>query len=485
MADPDRAIRSVAVLGGGIVGLSAALAFRHALPRIAVTVIETPADPAALADRMTTSWPSIARFHAGIGLTERAAMAAGAATPLLGAQFVDPTSGRPPWLLVHGQYGVPIGSVPFHQIWARGWRAGTAHPYPAHAAAAMLAAAGKFVHPEDDPRSPLSTYDYGLRIDPLRYHALLAARADAVGITRSRGALARITRRADGRVATLILDDGRRVAADLFLDCAGPRAPLLSQLGVPLREWGARLATAVMLADGPVAPAGSCDTAMATAAGWRWTTRLADRELRGIALRPGQEEVAKASLGGADHEIVNVDPGWRDPWRENVLAIGDAAISAAPVPGFHLHLAHLAIERALELLPGRDCHAYEIDEYRRRASLQSERLGEFLCLFQTGLRPEELGEGLADTIDHFVRRGRFVRRDEDAIDSDLWIAALIGRGLVPQRSDALAAAVPSEQTNALLEDLSRGLASVPGQLPDYVAYLRNMAEGRSRERQII
>ncbi|MEG3145155.1 tryptophan 7-halogenase [Sphingomonas sp. RT2P30] len=472
MADPDRAIRSVVVLGSGIVALSAALAFRHALPGIAVTVVETPSDPAALADRMTTAWPSIARFHDSIGLTERSVIAAGAGTPLLGTRFIDPASERPPAFVVHGQYGVPIGSIPFHQLWARGWRAGTALPYSAHATAAVLAAAGKFVHPEDDPRSPLSTYDYGLRIDPLRYRALLAARADAVGIIRSAGVFAGITRRADGRVATLALADGRQIAADLFIDGAGPDAPVLSQLGVQLTAWTTSLPDAVTLARGPATTLGSCDTITATPAGWAWAVGLGDRELRGLAFHADSGLDIGSRLTGADREVVQLRPGWRDPWCENVLAIGDAAMSAAPVPGFHLHLVHLAIARALDLLPGRDCAAREVGEYRRRASLQAERLGDFLCLFQSSLQPDTLTEGLADTIDHFVRRGRFVPGDEDAFGKDMWIAALIGRGFVPQEN-ALAEAVDSEQANALLEDLSRGLASVPGQLPDYPSYLQN------------
>lgn len=472
MADPDRVIRSVAVLGGGIVALSAALAFRHALPNVAVTMIEAPPDPAALADRMTTAWPTIARFHDSIGLTERAVIAAGAATPLLGTRFVDAASGRPPAYLVHGQYGVPIGSVPFHQLWARGWRAGTAHPYPAHATAAVLAAAGKFVHPEDDPRSPLSTYDYGLRIDPARYRALLAGRADADGIARSPGLLAGITRHADGRVATLALADGRQIAADLFLDCAGARAPLLSHLGVRLTEWTASLPDAVMLARGQATTLTSCDTITATPAGWAWAVGLSDRETRGLAFRADTKQDVASQLGGSEHEVVLLRPGWRDPWCENVLAIGDGAISAPPVPGFHLHLAHLAIERALDLLPGRDCGAREVNEYRRRASLQAERLADFLCLFQSSLQPGDLTDCLADTIDHFVRRGRFVPSDDDAVGSDIWIAALIGRGFIP-REGALAEAVQVEQISALLGDLSHGLASVPFQLPEYAVYLRN------------
>lgn len=459
MAESGRPIRAIAVLGGGIVGLSAALAFRHALPGVAVTVIDTPPDPAALADRLTTAWPSVARFHAGIGLAEREIVAAGAALPLLGTRLIDPAGGG---FLLHARYGVPIGSVPFHHLWARAWRDGTAAPYAAYCAAAALAEHGQFVHPEDDPRSPLSTYDYGLRIDPPRYHALLAVRADAANIARVTGAFGTITRLSDGNVGAVVLADGRSVTADLFLDCAGPGAPLLRALGVRLERWPTELPDTVVLREETAVPTGSCDTLEAISSGWRWRVPLVDRQIVGHAVTAATAERLP------EGERIAFAPGWRDPWCANVLAIGDGAIAATPVPGFHLHLAHLAIARALDLMPDARCEPRETGEYGRRAIRQAERLGDFLALFQNGFP----SDGLADTIDQFVRRGRFTARDDDAVPAELWIAALIARGFAPRGVDALAAAVSCEQATALLTDLSRGFASLPAQLPSYAEYLR-------------
>ena len=463
--NPDRAIRSIVVIGGGIVALSAALAFRHALPHVAVTIVETPPDPAALADRLTAAWPSIHRFHAAIGLSDADLIATRAATPLLGTRFEDASAGGAPFFLVRGHYGVPVGSVPFHEIWARAWRAGRARPYSDYATAAVLAAAGRFVHPEDDPRSPLSTYDHGWRLDPPRYRELLAAIADRADIVRTPGTVRGIVRRADGGVATVSLADGRDVAADLFVDCAGPAAPLASLLDMPFTDWRDDLpADRVMLGERAPLPVGSCDTATATPLGWRWESRLPDRTMVGATYLSVAEDRAATLLGVRDPEIMFLQPGWRDSWRHNVLAIGDAAVVPSPVPGLHLHLAHLAIARALDLLPGRDCAASEIDEYRRRAARQMERLRDFLTRFEAGSTP-------GAPIDPFVRRGRFTPADDDAIPSEMWIAALIGRGLVPQATSALACAADEAQADALLTDLAEGLATLPRQLPPYAAYL--------------
>ncbi len=472
MVDPDRAIRSIAIVGGGIVALSAALALRQALPQVAVTLVETPPDSAALADRLTTAWPSINRFHSAIGLTEAQLIASGAGMPLLGIRFDDPASGTPPFFLVHGQYGVPIGSVPFHEIWARAWRAGRARPYSEYSTAAVLAGAGRFVHPEVNPESPLSTYDYGWRLDAGRYLTLLSILADRMRTRRINGVVGGITRRFDGGIASVQLSDGRDVVADLFIECTGPAAPLSQLLELPFTDWGAYLqADRVLIADQAPSCVGSCDAVTATQLGWRTEACLSDRSMLGIAVRAGHEHAAVTLLDGHAPETVRLRPGCRDPWRHNLLAIGDAAIAVGPVPGVHLHLAHLAIGRAIELMPGRDCHISEIDEYRRRAAREGARLRNFLKLFEQNPRPECLDE----LTDQFVRRGRFISYDDDAIPDEMWIAALIGRGFIPQATSTLCQAIDPTQADALLTELCVGLATLPSQLPSYRDYLATAA----------
>jgi len=461
MADSgERAIRSVAVLGGGIVGLSAALAFARALPRVAVRVIEIPPDPAALTDRVPGSWPLIARFHAAIGLDEADVLRAGAATFKLGTRFEGGPGGGAPWYQVHGQTGFAAGSIPFHQLWARARRAGAVLPFDQYSAAAVLAQAGKFVHPEGDPRSPLSSYDYALRLDPARYAALLRALAVRRGLVVAGGALAGVERRDDGGVAALRLADGQRVAADLFLDCAGPGATLLGALDDGFEDWSAGLPRERLLIDAaPHVAATSRDTVRWSASGWEMRAAL-----------PGYEQ--RVTAGGANATGgIALRPGRRVPWCRNVLALGDAALVASPLPGTALYLAHAAILRALEMLPGRDCHPLELAEYNRRAGLEGARVLDFHALhYRAAGRP--VPDGLAHDIEQFTRRGRVPTHDEDPFPRESWIGALIGTGVLPGHTDPLAAGVDAAESAAAMQRLADGLATVPGQLPEYARYLR-------------
>ncbi|RZM35484.1 MAG: hypothetical protein EOP67_11525 [Sphingomonas sp.] len=116
-------IASIAVLGAGLVGLSAAIAFARALPGLTVTVIETPDDPTSLTDRLPGTMPSIAEFHDRIGLRERDVLAAGA-SHRIGTRLSDWTSDGTPFVLAHGERGGAIGPGPFHQHWLNARRKG-------------------------------------------------------------------------------------------------------------------------------------------------------------------------------------------------------------------------------------------------------------------------------------------------------------------------------------------------------------------------
>src|SRR3546814_10853955 len=101
----DGAIRGIAILGGGIVGLSAACAFARALPATHVTLIAAPPDPASLADRALAMLPASARFHDAIGIDEPGLMRHAGATHRLGTAFTGWSADGTGWLDCFGAYG--------------------------------------------------------------------------------------------------------------------------------------------------------------------------------------------------------------------------------------------------------------------------------------------------------------------------------------------------------------------------------------------
>ena len=133
-------IASVAVLGAGIVGLSAAVAFARALPGLTVTLIETPDDPMALVDHLPGTLSSITEFHDRIGLRERDLLAAGA-THRIGTRLSDWTADGAPFVLAHGERSGTIALGAFHQHWLNARRAGKIAGFDAFSVPAVLASA--------------------------------------------------------------------------------------------------------------------------------------------------------------------------------------------------------------------------------------------------------------------------------------------------------------------------------------------------------
>ncbi|HEY0413917.1 MAG TPA: tryptophan 7-halogenase [Allosphingosinicella sp.] len=490
-APADRAIRGVAVLGGGIVGLSAAIAFARALPRARVEVVETPADPAALCDRLPGSLPTIHRFHAALGLDELDLVRRGIATHRLGTRFEHWSADGEPWYHVYGEYGFGLDGAPFPDLWARARRAGQALPYHLHAPAALLAEAGKFVHPEARGGSPLATYLYALRLDPDPYRERLAAQADGARIARTRGRLEGVERREDGGLAALRLDGGRRLEADLFLDCSGPSAPLAAAVDARFEEWGEWLpADRLLLGARPGAGVlATADTVAAAANGWQWSAPLPDRTFVGqvFASATTDEAAAREAFGVPGAEAVSIRQGRRpEPWTRNVLAIGDSAVALDPLHWAGLHLAQSAILRALELLPGRDCHPLELREYNRRTGQETQRVRDFLALhylrsgrgegaFWTALAGRAPPESLAHTLEQFEARGRLPFYEEESFDKQAWLAALLGLGVLPREIGPAAAGVPPGEAAATMKAFAERLAALPARLPAYRDYLAKMA----------
>jgi tryptophan halogenase len=475
------------VAGGGIVGLSAALAFARALPRAKVTVAALTPDPAALADRLPSTLPPVGRFHAAIGLDELDLVRAGVATHRLATRFLKWSATGEAWHHALGGAGASVGDSQFYKAWAKARRLGRAAPYDRHIAAAVIAAADKFVHPDKREDAPLGTYLYALRLDPEMYRGRLGAACEARGVERIAGAFAGAERRADGGLAALVLDGGRRIEADLFLDCAGPSAPLLSAVGANFEDWGAWLAAdRLLIGEAKRAAPSPVDVVEAQLDGWRWTAPLAGRALGGFAYASAVTDEARARKVFQGGEAVSIRPGrQRTPWTANVLALGDAAVTVDPLEGTNLHLAQTAILRALELLPGRDCHPLELGEYNRRTEWETVRVRDFIAVhyLRAGRREEpfwatlagrELPDTLATTLEQWERRGRLPFFEEETFDKESWAAVLLGLGILPRDDDPVADGIDLDRGAAAIARHAERLAALTARLPSYPDYLERM-----------
>jgi len=490
-------IGEIVVVGGGIVGWSAAAAIKRRLPAVGVTVIAAEPAPDALAERVTSTLPSTIGFHQDIGLGEQDFIRNAGSVLRSGTRFTGWNDGAAPYVHAYGPHGQALGGAHFHLAWVRArLQGGGAEPFDAYSIAAMAGQRGLIVPPGTEGAEA----EYGLRIDPPRYARLLRAFALHLGARERKGRPLDVTLRpADGFIESVRVDDGGDVAGHLFIDCTGPAAAIRSCLDDAFEDWSRWLpCDTIAFAEAPTAAEPPpLDEAIAMPAGWRWQSAGAGTTSFGYVYASayvGDKSAAQA-LGGATgaepSEVVRIRQGRRpEPWLRNCVAIGDAAVSVEPLEWTNLHLAHSAIDRIVSMLPDRDCSAVELWDYNRQCGAEAERVRDFLiCHYAASGRGEpfwraaataELPDSLALTLTQFRERGRLPFFEEETFSRDSWLAILLGQGVMPRRTDALAEAVPAAEARRAMAELRRGIDAALPNLPGQGAYLNHLQRQSAR-----
>jgi tryptophan 7-halogenase len=494
-------IGHIVVAGGGITGWSAAAALRKRLPGMKVTIVPVAPPPDALADRIVSTLPSIAEFHSDIGLSEADTVIRAGSAFRLGTWFEGWAEGRPAYVHAYGEYGRPFGTASFHQHWVRAASLAAPAPFDLYAPAAAMARAGRFVHPQGEPGSPLAGFGYGLQISPGRYGEMMRAYARHLGVAERSGGIAEVKLRgADGFVESLRFADGSELGADLFVDCTGPARTISAAVGGEFESWSRWLGCdRILFAAGPPpAQLAPLDKAVAVGAGWRWEAASPLGASHGLVYSSAHLTDAKAErmlrvASGAAPEAVPValqQGRLAEPWRRNVVAVGDAAVTVEPLEWTNLHLAHNAIDRIVAMMPDRDCSAVELWDYNRQANAEADRVRDFLLLHYVASRRSEPfwraaaavepPPSLAHTLALFRERGRLPYYEEETFSRDSWLAVLLGQGLLPRRTDPLIDPVPPASVEEWMARLRAGIDSMVPQLPTHDQYLQSMMRQPAR-----
>lgn len=425
------ALTRVAVFGGGQVALLAATALARTLPRTRIVLVTTQVEGGALADLAHTSLPSLARLHRRIGIDEAGMLRRAAASHRLAIRYRNWRANGGDWTIGYGAAPDPVLSGGFATQW-QGAAAAARETTPSGPAAA-LAQQERFAAPSDDLASPLADLDYALRFDPEGHTRRLRSLAGHLGIETLAGAPAAVERDADGLVTAYRLDDGRRVAADLFVDASGPAAALATLAGdAKVIDWSRQLPVDRIYRVETPPRLSPLDEVTARADGY-------------VVESPGRDAtrrlLCRASALGGDPRAewdsgVAISRGrLAAAWTGTVVSIGDAAARFEPLGWCNLHLATCQIELLLELLPGRDIEPLERAEYNRRTGLIADRVRDFVALHHAApgatafaaLRLERSAT-LARTIDEHERRGHHPYFEEESIPRDLWLEVLTQAG---------------------------------------------------------
>ncbi len=492
---PDAPIDRIAIIGGGTAGWMAAAALARLLgpEGPAITLVESEEIGTVGVGEATI--PPIQAFNALLGIDEDAFVRATQGTFKLGIEFVDWL--RPGHRYFHpfGVHGIDKGAVPFEAMWQRLRQAQGAPPLDAYAICTAAAYAGRFMRPKPG-NTPLAHIGYAFHFDAALYARFLRTHAEAAGVVRREGRVTQVEREpARDHIAAVVLADGTRIAADLFIDCSGFRGLLIEgAMGAGFEDWGHWLPNdrAVAVPTANVGPPAPFTRSTARAAGWQWRIPLQHRTGNGhvYASRHISDDEATATLIAnvdgaplADPRLLRFRTGRRDRfWIGNCVALGLASGFMEPLESTSIHLVQAGIARLIEMLPTKAFEPADTRRYNRLMAAEFDSIRDFLILhfhvterrdtaYWRDLAAMTIPEPLAERLAIYARTGRVYREADELFTKTSWLAVMDGQGLVARGYDPLAAGIPLAEIAARLDRIAAVTRAATGHMPAHADFI--------------
>lgn len=482
-------MRRVVIAGGGTAGWMAAAAIARTMGRaVEVTLVESDAIGTIGVGESTI--PPLATFNRLLGINEAEFMRATQATFKLGILFDGWRDADSRYFHSFGYTGKDHWSAGFQHFWLEGRDKGHDAPYDDYCLELKAALAGRFAHLPDNGAN------YAYQLDSGLYAAFLRAMAERDGTRRVEGRIARVELDGEnGDIAALMLDDGRRIEGDLFLDCTGFRALLIEgALHAGFDDWTHWLPcdAAIAVQTESVAPPVPYTRAMAHDAGWQWRIPLQHRVGNGIVYCSrylGEEAALSQLLGNVEGRFLT-EPNRirfrtgarRRQWHRNCVAIGLSGGFMEPLESTSIHLIQRAILRLIRLFPAGGISARDVAEFNDQQDQDMVQIRDFLILhykvterrdsaFWRQCAAMAVPDSLAQKIELFRETGRVFRRNEELFAENSWVQVMMGQGIVPQSWHPIAGKLSDDELARLLTRLRENVAKSVAGMPQHAAYV--------------
>lgn len=466
-ADPAaERIGSVLVVGGGSSGwMAAAMLATYCGRDISVTLVES--DAIGIIGVGEATIPPIRKFNNFIRLDEAAFVRDTHATFKLGIEFHNWGRVGDRYLHQFGHTGREIDeAIKLHHWWLLGRLAGE-EGYPAWEdvfPARALAREDRFMLPLRDQSDMLGRFTYAYHFDAHLYAGHLRRLAEQRGARRVEGRISGVERDPrNGHVAAVQLDDGRRLEADLFVDCSGFRSLLLgTELEEPFEDWSHWLpADRALAVPSERAPDGLTPytKGIAHEVGWQWRIPLQHRTGNGHVFSSAfssEDEASARLLATLDTpaldtpRLIKFKTGRRQrAWVGNVVAVGLSFGFLEPLESTSIHLVQAALERLIEYFPTRHMDPLLRDRFNRDTVVEWERVRDFVIAhyyvtqrtdseFWRYTANMEIPDSLAETLELWRARAILDVPGNHLFQLGSWSAILLGQRLLPDGLHGLA-----------------------------------------------
>lgn len=478
-------IETILICGGGLAGNMTATALAHILPKdIELILLDVPGSSNTDMLYGTVTSPLSYNFHLKMGITEPELLLETDTAFSLGTRYVNWGAQGRSWVQ---SFHIPLPifeGVDFHHFITRRHKLNSEpcslEPYIMSIEAAYK---GVFAHPPEQRNTPLASVEYGYQFSPDNWADFYAKSIDQKRVTRLSGEIGKVHHEGD-IVRSLSLKDGRKIDADLYIDCSGQKSEILSCFGI---ERNTRHSLRAMVTHQPLEKLGAvCRTLTAMDFGWSSETPLQTGTRHLTVYHPESESAALQSHGTPDCDPDAVQLGQRGfAWRGNCVALGHAAAVLEPLSPAPIMLLQRDIERLLELIPVSEDMTVERREYNRRftddynhATLFQRALFEITgqpdTAYWQAARAQPVCDKLLAKLTQFKSRGTFVQYDYELFNQQDWAMLHLGMGRIPARYDPLADRISEAQIDATLSRMHAAITQMSKKMPPHDVYMTGL-----------
>ena len=409
------AVRRIIVVGGGTAGwITASLVaaeHRESAQPPEVVLVESPDIPIIGVGEGT--WPSMRMTLQKIGLPEADLLQQCEASFKQGTRFTGWSTAGEASQYIH-PFSLPAEYATLNL--AAHWLATEgAVPFADFVTPQAQVIAGGLAPKQPSTPEYAFNVNYGYHFDAGKFARLLHRHAvSTLGIRYVSGNLQQVEHRENGDIEALVLDTGERLAGDLFVDCTGQRALLISRYPeaslVSVKDIlfnDAAIAVQVPYTD-PDQPLPSVTCATAAPSGWIWDIGLQTRRgvghvyssahaSEGEALAALREYVTSVSprtdLDQLSFRRIPFEPGHRRQfWVGNCVAVGLSGGFIEPLEASALALIEQSAALISRQLPvNRETMTVVARRFNEKMAYNWERVVEFLKLHYVLSKRDDTG----------------------------------------------------------------------------------------------
>jgi tryptophan halogenase len=431
-------------------------------------------------------------FLRSLGIDEKRLMNTCDAQHTLGTRYLNWSSKQQDFVLVEGEYGVPFDKVKFHHCLDRL----VYSSYDEFAIAAQMARQGRFVHPNNDPSSLLSSFSYGMNVDAYSFAKLLfqCAKAFKIETVNAHSLEVSMTQSGIDTINVCHNDDKQtHLKADFFIDCASmssafyqcflaenmklKRSPISQQIKV-------RLSAVTQSNDRLL------NTIQPHAFGWSKALNTASKTIiecqfdDTVTLEQVLSELSQKGIKwqGCDDQIVErvEQTMLKQPWQQNCLFIGRKVCDIDPLAHHLLDILDEQLRLLFQVFPSRQVQRNLVNFYNRNIHQQCLSLLDMvICHYQLNQtqnsqcwldnRQVNGSENLSHLKSLFEQTGIFPEFENQFVIESKWVNFLIGFGIRPKSTHPLSLNISHLEHKTM--SFQKHLKTLLTQLPKYETYV--------------